>query len=266
MFHHIFMQRALLVGAVLALALPCIGLMVVLRKQSLIGDALSHNALAGVATGLMLGFNPLVGAMMMSIVSAFSIEYFRKKMGRYSEMAIAVVLSSGIGLASILSDFVPAGSNFNSFLFGSIIAVSHSEAVLTVVICSLVIVLFKLLYQALFLLAYSPQQARLTGVNVSLTEFAFILMTAITVSLASRTVGALVVTSFMIIPVACAMQLCNSFRSTLFTSIALSETFVLSGLVASYKLGLKPGGTFVLLSVVCLLLITVGKRLFMNAQ
>lgn len=265
MFQHLFMQRALLVGAVLALVLPCIGLMVVLRKQSMIGDALSHNALAGVATGLMLGFNPLVGAMMMSIVSAFGIEYFRKKMGRYSEMAIAIVLSSGIGLASILSDFVPAGSNFNSFLFGSIIAVSKSEVILTLVICSLVILLFILLYKALFMLAYSPQQARLTGINVSLVEFTFIIMTATTVSLASRTVGALVVTSFMIIPVACAMQVCSSFRSTLIFAICLSEIFVFSGLVASYQLGLKPGGTFVLLSVACLVLITLTRKIFVKA-
>ncbi len=261
MLHYVFMQRALLTGIVLAITLPCIGLMVVLRKQAMIGDALSHNSLAGVACGLLLGINPLMGAVALSIISAFSIEYFRKKMRRYSDMAIAVVMSTGIGLASVLSDFVPAGSNFNSFLFGSIVAVSSTDVWFTICICAVVLVVFKFLYQALFLLAYSPQQARLSGINIALCEVIFTLLTALAISLAARIVGALVITSFMIIPIACAMQLCSSFRSTLISAICLSLFFVLCGLTIAFYVGLKPGGTFVLLSVATLSVITIIRKL-----
>lgn len=256
-----FMQRALVVGIALAVTLPGIGLIVVLRRQSMIGDALAHNSLAGVACGLLIGINPLVGAAALSLFSAFSIEYFRKKLGRYSEMAIAIVLSAGIGLASILSDFV-SGANFNSFLFGSIVAVTPTEMYITLGVSIAVLILFEVLKPALFLMAYSPQQARLTGVRVRLTETLFTIMTAAMISIASRTVGALMVSSFLVIPVACAMALAKSFRATRIWAIGLSLAFILVGLFLSARLNLKPGGTFVMLSLITFALITAGKKLF----
>ena len=112
-----FMRRAFIVGILLAIIIPCIGIVVVLKRLSMISDALSHSSLAGVAAGLILGINPIVGAVITCVVSALSIEVIRKKIPRYSEMSIAIVMSAGIGLAGVLSGFVKSAANFNSFLF-----------------------------------------------------------------------------------------------------------------------------------------------------
>lgn len=266
MFDFVFMQRALVVGLVLGAVLPCIGLIIVLRRQSMIGDALSHSSLAGIALGLMLGLNPLVGAVAICVVAALSIDYFRFRIGRYSEMAIAIVMSAGIGLASVLSDFVKSSANFHSYLFGSIVAISREDMILTVGLGLLVLALFLHRLPALFLISYSRRSARMSGIPVRITEFLFTLMTAVTVSLASRTVGALIVSSFMVIPAACAMQIARSFRATLIWSVLFSEFFIVSGLVLSFHFHLKPGGTFVLIAISTFLLILAGKRAFMKKE
>ena len=116
-----FMQRAFLVGILLAVITPCIGITIVLKRMSMIGDALSHSSLAGVVLGLILGVNPVAGAVVMCIVAALGIEAIRKKIPRYSEVAISIVMSAGIGLAGVLSGFVENGASLNSFLFGSIV-------------------------------------------------------------------------------------------------------------------------------------------------
>ena len=128
-----FMQRAFLVGILLAVITPCIGITIVLKRMSMIGDALSHSSLAGVVLGLILGVNPVAGAVVMCIVAALGIEAIRKKIPRYSEVAISIVMSAGIGLAGVLSGFVENGASLNSFLFGSIVSISEGELALVVV-------------------------------------------------------------------------------------------------------------------------------------
>ena len=134
-----FMQRAFLVGILLAVITPCIGITIVLKRMSMIGDALSHSSLAGVVLGLILGVNPVAGAVVMCIVAALGIEAIRKKIPRYSEVAISIVMSAGIGLAGVLSGFVENGASLNSFLFGSIVSISEGELALVVVISVLVL-------------------------------------------------------------------------------------------------------------------------------
>lgn len=122
-----FMQRAFLSGILLAVITPFIGITIVLKRMSMIGDALSHASLAGVALGLILGINPVAGAGVICILAALGIESIRKKLPRYSEMAITIIMSAGIGLAGVLSGYVKSSANFNSFLFGSIVSVSREE-------------------------------------------------------------------------------------------------------------------------------------------
>ena len=135
-----FMQRAFVVGLLLAVITPCIGITIVLKRLSMVGDALSHSSLAGVALGLLLGINPVLGAGALCIVAAFGIEAIRKKIPRYSEMAIAIIMSAGIGLAGVLSGFMEDSANFNSFLFGSIVSISRRE-MLAVCIISVAVLL-----------------------------------------------------------------------------------------------------------------------------
>ncbi|MEA4890564.1 MAG: metal ABC transporter permease [Clostridiaceae bacterium] len=260
-FSYEFMQKAFIVGTLLALIIPCIGMIIVLKRLSMIGDALSHSSLAGVATGLILGINPIIGAVVACVIAALGIEGIRKKMPHYAELSIAIIMSAGIGLAGVLSGFVQNAANFNSFLFGSIVAISDFELILVLTISIIVLLTFILLYKELFFIAFDEQAAQLTGIPVKAINLIFTLMTAATISIAARTVGALIVSSLMVVPVACAMQIGRSYKQTVFYAIAFALFFTWSGLFISYYARLKPGGTIVLTGVVTLLLILLVKKI-----
>ncbi|WMJ86495.1 metal ABC transporter permease [Anaerocolumna sp. MB42-C2] len=249
-----FMRKAFIVGILLAVIVPCIGIIVVLRRLSMTGDALSHTSLAGVALGLIMGVNPVLGASIACILAAFGIEFIRKRFPKYSEISIAVVLSAGVGLAGVLSGFVSNTSNFNSFLFGSIVAITDFELWLVIGISLLVIIVFLMLYKELLYMAFDESAAQLSGVPVRTINIVFTILTALTVSIASRTVGALIISSLMVIPVTCGMQFGKSFKQTLLYSIMFAVIFTIAGLTLSYYKGLKPGATIVLTGVVFLLL------------
>ena len=261
-----FMQRALLVGLLLGIIVPMIGVIMVSKRLAMIGDALSHGSLAGVTIGLIMGFNPILGATVFAIFAALSIEFIRKKIPRYSEMSIAIITSTGIGIAGLLSGFVDNASNFNSFLFGSIVAINDLEMQLVIPISVVVIGTFVLLYKEFFYIALDERSARLSGVNVSVVNFISTMMTAITVSMAARSVGALIVSSLMVIPVASAMQLAKSYFQTVLYSIVFGVLFTVGGLFVSYHLSLKPGGTIVLLGVVTLSVLFVIKALLQKQK
>jgi zinc transport system permease protein len=254
------MQKAFLVGVLLAVIIPLIGVIVVLKRLSMIGDALSHTSLAGVAIGLILGINPIVGAVVVCVVAAFSIEAIRKSLPKYAEISISIIMSVGIGLASVLSGFVEDGAAFNSFLFGSIVAITDTEVVLVIIVTLIVVVTFILLYKELMFITFDEQGAELAGVPVKKINFVITLLTAITVSVAARSVGALIVSSLMVIPVACAMQLANSYKKMVVYSVIFGLIFTISGLFLSYYWNLKPGGTIVLIGVVVLIPLMIAKR------
>ena len=159
MFKYAFMQRAFIVGILLAAVIPCIGIVVVCKRLSMIGDALSHTSLAGVAIGLILGINPVFTASVTCVLAALGMEGIRRKLPRFSEMSIAITMSAGIGLAGVLSGFVKNTANFNSFLFGSIVAISNEELYLVVSICMAVLLLFILFYKELFYISLDEKSA-----------------------------------------------------------------------------------------------------------
>ena len=257
MLQYGFMQRAFITGILLAVIAPLIGITIVLKRMSMIGDALSHASLAGVALGLLLGINPILGAMGICLFAALGVEAIRRKIPRYSEMAISIIMSTGIGLAGILSGFVKNGTNFNSFLFGSIISISKDELKIVCVISVLVLLCVLLLYKELFYIGFDENAARISGVPVKTINFIF---TLLTVSIASRTVGTLIVSSMLVIPIACGMQVGRSYKAVMIIGVITALVTTVIGLTLSYYVGLKPGGTIVLLEVVCFLILSLISR------
>lgn len=260
-FQYAFMQRAFLAGLLLAVIIPCIGITVILKRLSMMGDALAHTSLAGVAAGLLLQINPVLGAMAAAVAGALSIEVIRKKIPRYAELSIAIVMSAGIGLAGVLSGFLENTANFDSFLFGSIVSVNNFELKVIAIVSTVVFLAFLILYRALFFISLDEQGAKLAGVPVAAVNFLFTILTAITISVAGRAVGALIVSSMMVIPVTCAMQFGKSYRHTIILSILFAMLFMTAGLVIAYYADLKPGGTVVLSGVATLIIILFGKYL-----
>ncbi len=260
-FSYDFMIKAFAIGILISVISPCIGVVLVLKRYSMIGDTLAHSSLAGVAAGLVAGVNPILGATVFSVFAAFSVEKIRKSFPKYAELATSIVLSTGIGLAGVFSGFVKNSANFNSFLFGSIVAISDFELMLVVILSAAVIISMVFLYRELFFMTFDEECARLAGIPVRTINFIFILLIAITISVSSRTVGTLVISSLMVLPVASAMQIARSYKQTVIYSIIFGTISMILGLFISYYADLRPGGTIVLVGVVLLVLVLVYANL-----
>jgi len=256
-----YMQRALFVALLISVITPLIGNVIVLKRLSSIGDALSHSSLAGVAVGLCFGFNPIISAVVFSAVSAVIIEYIRDAFPNYSEMATAIVLSFGVGIAAVFSGFTGNAANFDNFLFGSIIAIGSFDLYTVLVLSVIVLIVMTVLFKELFYITFDEEGAKLSGVAVKRINLIFTVITAVVVSVAAKTVGALVISSLMIIPVACAMLISRSYKSNIVISVFFAVVFTVLGLLTACVYDLKPGGTVVLIGIfVLLILLCVRKK------
>lgn len=264
MFSYSYMIRAFIAGIIVAVLVSCLGNVMVHKRLSMIGDSLAHTSLAGVAIGLVAGVNPIVGAVFACLVGALFIEAIRKKIGMHSEMAVAVVLSLGIGLAGVMSGFVTNGSDFSSFLFGSIIAITKTDLILIAIIAIVVLVFYCTLFKKIFLISFDEDSARLLGVRVDLINILITVLTALTVSVASRIVGTLIISSLMVVPIAAATVISRSYKMQVITSVIISVGSTVLGLVLSFLYGLKPGGTICLITVavfaICTLIRVIRKK------
>lgn len=261
MFQLEFMRRAFLVGIMLSIVIPCIGVVMVNKRNSMIGDALSHISLAGVTIGLIFRVNPIITAIISCAVASFSIEIMRRYFPKNSDISTAIIMSLGIGLAAVLSDFVKGAANFNSFLFGSIVAISDFEVMLVTLVFIVVMIAFVVLYKALLYVSFDEVGARLAGIKVQAVNIVFTFLISLTISIASRTVGVLMVSSLMVVPVACALRLSKSYLQTVIYSVLFGMIFTISGITISFYRGLKPGGTMVLTGIVVLVAIVILQNL-----
>lgn len=259
MFSYDFMIRAFIVSIALSIVIPCIAIVVVFKRLSMTGDALSHSSLAGVAAGLLFSFNPIIGSTLACIIAAISIEIIRKKFRNYADLAIALVMSTSVAVAGILTGFMKTSTNLHSFLFGSIVAISDEEMYIILAISVVVLTVFVLMYKELFYTTFDEEAARLAGIKVSLVNIIFTFLTAFTISIAARTVGTLIVSSFIVVPIACAMQISKSYRSTLISAICFAIIFSIVGLVLAYVYPLVPGATMVLIGIATLIILTIVK-------
>lgn len=260
MFEYEFMRRAYLVGSVLAVILPLIGLPILLKRLSMMGDTLSHASLAGVAIGLCLGFDPLLGSVVACVVAALGVELISSRLKAYQEISTVIVLATAIGLAGIFTSLTGGSNAISSYLFCSIVTIGDFELALVLVVAAVVLVTYRLIYDRLYLSAFDPVAAPLMGIDGRALNLAFSFLVAITVSVAAKTIGSLIVSSLMVIPVICAMQFARSYRGTLLLSIALSLAFVHAGLAVSYHQNLRPGSVIVLIAVLALSVAMLAKR------
>lgn len=257
-----FMQRAFIAGVITAVLASSMGVFVVLRRMSLVGDSLSHAALSGVAAGMLFGFYPFYGALAFSVLAALFIEAIRKAFSKYAEVALAVVMSGGMGLAVVL---ISLGRSFNadlfSYLFGSLVAVSPSDVWVISGVGLFIILSLVMLFRELFSITFDEESARLSGIPVDAVNTYFTLLTALAVALSVRVVGTLLVSALMVIPVAVSLQTARSFRSAFVIAVGVAVFSVISGLYISFVFDLAPGGTIVLISAVILMAVLAAKKM-----
>jgi zinc transport system permease protein len=257
-FQYEFMQRALAAGIVIGIICPLAGIFLVLRRLSLLGDALSHISLTGVAAGLVCSINATLSALVFALAGSLGIEYLRRHYTQYAELAIALAMSGGMGLAVVLISLGKGNTaTVLSFLFGSIVAVTPVDLYIIFAVGLLVCVSVMLLYRPLFYISFDEEGALLAGIPINKVNIYFMLLTAVTIAVSMRIVGALLVSSLMTIPAAISLQLAHSFKAAVSISVAAGLISVIAGLILSFYLSLAPGGTIILFSLL-LLFLTIG--------
>lgn len=260
-FEYTFMIRAFMAGIMIAIIAPLIGNFLVVRRFSLIADTLSHVALSGVAIGLLIGTQPLLTTLMVTIIASIAIERLRTGKNIPGEAVLAMFLPGGLALSIVLISLAHGfNANLFSYLFGSITTVREGELWLILGLGILTIVTISLLYKKLLYSSFDEESARVSGIRVELVNTILIILTAITVSLSMRVVGVLLIGALMVIPVVTAMQVGRSFRESLYFSLLFALASVIIGLYLAYYLSLPAGGVIVLLSLSIFGIVALTKK------
>ena len=254
-----FMQRALLAALVVGLCAPLVGIFLVQRRLSLMGDGLGHIALTGVALGFLLQTNPVATAVIVASIGAIVVELIRAYGKTSGDVALAVLFYGGIAGGVLLIGLSSNRSNVNllSYLFGSLTTVSKFDIALIVSLALVIFLVTLLLKKSLFALCHDSEFAQVSGIPVKLLSMVLAVMTAVTVTIAMRVVGLLLVSALMIIPVATAQQLSKSFTGTRIMASVIGVIAAVSGVITSFYLDLAPGALIVVL-VIFLFIFSIG--------
>lgn len=242
-----FMRLALAAAVVTGITAPAIGTFLVQRRLALLGDGIGHVALTGVALGLLTGTAPLLTAVVAATLGALAIELLRAYARTSGDVALAMLfyggLAGGVMLINLAGD---SAAKLNSYLFGSIVTVDASELTVVAILGALVLAVVAVATPQLFAVCLDEDHARVSGVPVRLYGILIAVLAAITITVAMRTVGLLLVSALMVVPVAAAQQVARSFRGTHVLAMALGLFAAVAGVVTSFEIDTQPGPTIVL--------------------
>ncbi|WP_036725281.1 metal ABC transporter permease [Paenibacillus sp. FSL R7-277] len=257
-----FMQRAFWAGGLIGLIGPLLGVYLMLRRQVLMADTLSHVSLAGVALGSVLGWNPALSGFAVAIAGGLIIEQLRRSYRTYSELPVAIIMTSGLALAVVLMSLKQnLTKSFSSYLFGSIVAVSDTQLKLIAVVAAAGLLYFIILRRPLYSLTFDEETAAISGVRTGWLSFSFAVLTGMTVAAAMPVVGVLLVSALIVLPASIALRIASGFTAAIMISVSVGLTGVFSGLTASYYINTPPGGTIALILLVFLLIAIAVQKL-----
>jgi zinc transport system permease protein len=244
-----FMRLAFAAGTIVGLLAPAVGFFLVQRQLSLIGDGIGHVAFAGVAAGYLIGISPVATALVFAVVGAVAIEWLRARRGAAGDQALAIVFYVGIAAGVVMVSSAGAlDANLFTFLFGSILTVTHGDLVLVAVLGAAGLALIAILYRALVAVAVDEESARVSGIPVSMLNVILAGLAGVTIAASMRIVGVLLIAALMVLPVTAASRVAWSLLSTLLIATAIGVGSVWIGLTLSYYGDLAPGGAIVLVA------------------
>ncbi len=252
-----FMQRAVIAGLLVAALCSVLGVFIVLRRTAFLGDALAHTAFGGMALGLFMGVFPTYVALVVVVLGAVAIEVLRER-GMYGELSVALIYATGLAGGIVLVS-KSGGLNVSllSLLFGGILTVTWSDVYLIAALFALAAAVTLVFYKEFFLLTFDPEGARVSGVPTRALNLSFTILTAVTVVLAIKVVGILLVAALLVAPPAAALQLRLGLRATLATSLAVSTVSVIGGILLSVVFDTATGGTIILVALLIFLVTLV---------
>jgi zinc transport system permease protein len=244
-----FMQRALVAAALVGATAPVIGIFLVQRGLSLMGDGIGHVAFAGVAAGLLFATSPVLSAMAAAAAAGVALEWLRERGRTGGDIALALIFYGGIATGALLTYLAGASNRVLEYLFGSVLLVTSADVGLIAVTSAVVLALVFGLRKQLFAVCYDEEAARASGLRVRGLNMLIAVLAAVTVAVTMRVVGILLVSAMLVLPVAASQQLARSFHSTMISASALGVVLSIGGLLIAFYADVAPGASIVLSAI-----------------
>ena len=250
LFQYQFIINSLIVGSVVAIIAPVIGTFLVVKKFSAFSDTIAHTSLVGIVIGLILKINPIFSSIITAIITALSIETIRKTQKNFNDSILVLFMTGGLALATILISLNKnSGININNYLFGSINTITTGDIWLTLGVAIFVLGVLALLYKQFFQVAFDEDMAIANKLPLDFLNFLFMILAALVVSLSIQTIGILLISSLMIIPVLTSLKLKQGFANTMILSAIFGVISVWLGVFGSFYLNLATGGLIVMVNI-----------------
>jgi zinc transport system permease protein len=257
-----FFQNALIGGTIAAFACAWVGLFLILKKEAMIGDGIAHTAFGGIALGLLLGINPILTALLVSILAVLGISYMRRRGFANSDSAIAVMLAVGFSTGLII---ISLAGGFNvelfNFLFGSILTIDQIDLLIVSTLGISTIIILGIFYKELLSITFDEEDAKLMGIPVKSLSLAFDLLVAITIVLSIQVIGVILVVALLVLPGLSALQLNLSFKGTTLVAVFFGIVSMISGILFSSIYHVATSGIIVFTAVGIFLFVTIYMRL-----
>lgn len=250
MFSYSFMTRAFIVGLLISLCASLIGVSLVLRKNSMIGDGLSHVGFGAFAIATVMGIAPLEFAIPVVIISSFFILKISDNSKIHGDSLIALLSASSLAIGTFVVSLSGVNTDVNNYLFGSVLSINNTELIISVVLSLVVIILYLVSYNKIFAITFDEKFAKSIGIKTNLYNMIFATLCSIVVVLGMRLVGALLISSLIIFPTLSSMQLFKKFKSVVISSVVISLVAFVLGMFISYFNTTPTGATIVIVNLV----------------
>lgn len=257
-FSYDFMQRALLAVIAISIFAPILGIFLILRRQSLLSDTLSHVSLAGVAFGILLGISPTWSTVLIVSVAAILLEYLRTVYKHYMEIATAILMSLGLATSLIIMSKVNnSGINLEQYLFGSIVTISKEQVIYLFAIAFLILLLTLLFIRPMYILTFDEDTALVDGLPVKWMSLLFNIITGIAIALTIPAAGALLVSTIMVLPASIAMKIGKNFLSVIGIGIIIGFIGMVLGIILSYYWETPASATITIIFISIFLIVNI---------
>lgn len=263
-FAYDFMQRAILAVVAISIFAPILGIFLILRRQSLMSDTLSHVSLAGVAVGILLGKSTTWSTIVVVALAAVLLEYLRTVYKNYMEIATAILMSLGLAISLIVTSKSNSASSVNleQYLFGSIITINHSQVISLFAIAFVIVILTVLFIRPMYVLTFDEDTAFVDGLPVRMMSILFNIVTGVAIALTIPAAGALLVSTIMVLPASIAMKIGKNFKSVIFIGVVVGFVGMVSGIIASYYLETPASATITMIFIVMFLVLSLGEAIW----
>lgn len=256
--NHPFIIRALLVGIPISLCAALLGVSLVLRRYSMIGDGLSHVGFGALAVAAALNVSPLKITIPIVILTAFLLLKLTKNTKIKADSAIALISTGSLAIGvMVISLSSGINTDLNNYLFGSILAINNEDVLLSLILSIIVLILFILFYNKIFSITFDEDFAKATGINADFYNILISVLTAITIVLGMRMMGSMLISALIIFPALSSMRIFKSFKAVTISSSLLSVICFISGIVISYFYSTPTGASIVFVNIIAFLIMSI---------